>query len=154
MKRKRFSVEHMVVVLNPTHESPGNPEGTVFDNGSAFTSQILDLWEYQHQVKIEFSRPGKPNNAFIELFNGPLRRECLNTQWFLSLANAQNHFDAWWYKSTMRVVLTERYRNKHQNILPNTMRKMTRSLKTNTLEHSPCKWPKKRRPITWAGNKL
>jgi putative transposase len=96
MKRKRFSVEHMVAVLNPTHESPGNPEETIVDNGSAFTGQILNLWAYQHQVNLDFSRPRKPTNAFIELFNGPLRRECLNTQWFLALVNARKLFDAWW----------------------------------------------------------
>ena len=66
------------------------------DQGSEFTSRILDLWAYQHQVKLLFSRPGKPtDNAFIESFNGTLRRECLNTQWFLSLAEAQAQLQVW-----------------------------------------------------------
>ena len=34
-----------------------------------------------------FSRPGKPtDNAFIEALNGRFRQECLNENWFLSLA--------------------------------------------------------------------
>ena len=28
------------------------------DNGSEFTSQVMDLWAYHNQVKIDFSRPG------------------------------------------------------------------------------------------------
>jgi putative transposase len=43
-----------------------------------------------------FSRPGKPtDNAFIESFNGKLREECLNQNWFLSLSDAQEQLDAW-----------------------------------------------------------
>ena len=54
------------------------------------------MWAYQHQVKLDFSRPGKPtDNAYIESFNGTLRRECLNTQWFLSLTDAQQQLDRW-----------------------------------------------------------
>lgn len=36
-------------------------------------------------LKLEFSRPG---NASIESFNGRLRQECLNQNWFLSLTEA------------------------------------------------------------------
>jgi len=37
------------------------------DNGSEFTSQVLDLWAYHNHVKIDFSRPGKPtDNAYVE----------------------------------------------------------------------------------------
>ena len=36
------------------------------------------------------SRPGKPiDNAFVESFNGRLRDECLDSHWFLSLADAR-----------------------------------------------------------------
>jgi hypothetical protein len=38
-------------------------------------------------VSLHFSRPGKPtDNAYIEAFNGRFRAECLNTHWFLTLA--------------------------------------------------------------------
>ena len=37
------------------------------------------------------SRPGKPtDNAYIETFNGNLRDECLNTNWFLSIEDARD----------------------------------------------------------------
>ena len=74
------------------------PEGVALrcDNGSEFTSQIVDLWAYHHQVTIAFSRPGKPtDNAFIDSFNGALRDECLNAHWFESLRDAKMQIEQW-----------------------------------------------------------
>ncbi|KNY20291.1 transposase [Methylobacterium sp. ARG-1] len=36
-----------------------------------------------------------PDNALVESFNGRLRDECLNANWFLSLADARSKIDAW-----------------------------------------------------------
>ena len=36
-----------------------------------------------------------PDNAFIEAFNGRFRSECLNTHWFLTLADAREKLEAW-----------------------------------------------------------
>jgi len=45
---------------------------------------------------IDFSRPGKPtDNAYIETFNGTLRDECLNINWFQTLAEARRLIEAW-----------------------------------------------------------
>ena len=56
----------------------------------------VDLWAYQHQVRIDFSRPGKPtDNAHVESFNATLRRVCLNAHWFESLQDAQARIEAW-----------------------------------------------------------
>ena len=47
-------------------------------------------------VTLDFSRPGKPtDNAFIEAFNSRFRAECLNTHWFLSLADAREKMEDW-----------------------------------------------------------
>jgi putative transposase len=47
-------------------------------------------------VTLGFSRPGKPtDNAHVESFNGRLREECLNVNWFLSLEDAQEKIEAW-----------------------------------------------------------
>lgn len=63
---------------------------------AAFISRDMDLWACQRGVTLDFSRPGKPtDNAFIEAFNGRLRAECLNTHWFLSLADAAEKLEAW-----------------------------------------------------------
>ena len=65
------------------------------DNGSEFISRDMDLWACQRGVTLDFSRPGKPtDSAFIEAFNGRLRAECLNTHWFLSLADAAERLEA------------------------------------------------------------
>lgn len=74
----------------------GLPERIRVDNGPEFVSKALDNWSYQNNIKLEFSRPGKPvDNAFIESFNGSLRDECLNTNWFLSIEDARSKLEAW-----------------------------------------------------------
>lgn len=46
--------------------------------------------------KLYAGKTGKPtDNAFIEAFNGRLRVECLNTHWFLSLADAREKLECW-----------------------------------------------------------
>ena len=93
---QRLRGEQVVEVLNEIRRVRDTPRKLFCDNGSEFTSQIMDLWAYQHHVKLDFSRPGKPtDNAYIESFNGTLRRECLNTQWFLSLTDAQQQLERW-----------------------------------------------------------
>ena len=72
------------------------PELLFCDNGSEFSGQAMDLWAYQNDVKIDFSRPGKPtDNAFIESFNGTFRDECLNVHRFETLAEARQLIEAW-----------------------------------------------------------
>jgi putative transposase len=54
----------------------------------------MDLWAYANSVTLDFSRPGEPtDNAYIEAFNGRFRAECLNTHWFLTLADAREKLE-------------------------------------------------------------
>lgn len=74
----------------------GNPEVLKTDNGSEFLGKVMDRWAYERNIEIDFSRPGKPtDNATVESFNGRLRQECLNENWFLSLADAREKIEAW-----------------------------------------------------------
>jgi putative transposase len=74
----------------------GYPSAIRVDQGSEFVSRDLDLWAHQNHVTLDFSRPGKPtDNAFIEAFNRRLRAECLNTHWFVSLADAREKLEDW-----------------------------------------------------------
>ena len=74
----------------------GYPRTIRLDNGPEFISKELDLWAFMHGVTLDFSRPGKPtDNAFVESVNGKFRGECLNTNWFLSLDEAQRKCEAW-----------------------------------------------------------
>lgn len=86
----------VVAVLERLRQSRGRPDSLRCDNGSEFTSQLVDLWAYQHQVRIEYSRPGKPtDNAYVESFNGTFRDECLNAHWFESIADAKAIVESW-----------------------------------------------------------
>jgi transposase InsO family protein len=45
------------------------------DNGTEFTSRAPDHWAWANQVRLDFSRPGKPtDNAMIEAFNASVPR--------------------------------------------------------------------------------
>jgi putative transposase len=86
----------VVRVLQRIAEERGMPQMLFCDNGSEFTSQVLDLWAYHNQVKIDFSRPGKPTDkAFVESFNGTLRAECLDAHWFGDLTEARQRIESW-----------------------------------------------------------
>ncbi len=55
------------------------PQFLKTNNGSEFAGKILDLWVYERDIRIDFSRPGTPtDNATVESFNGRLRQGCLN----------------------------------------------------------------------------
>jgi putative transposase len=68
----------------------------VCDNGPEFTSQALDQWAYARGITLQFIRPGKPvENAYVESFNGRLRDECLNENWFATLDDARVTIERW-----------------------------------------------------------
>ena len=72
------------------------PRAIVIDNGTEFCGKAVDQWAHENGVKLDFIRPGKPNeNAFIESFNGKLRDECLNENWFNSLEDARRTIEEW-----------------------------------------------------------
>jgi putative transposase len=75
--------EHVVEVLNRLIRQRRASRYLFADNGSEFSGHVVDLWADHHQVRIDFSRLGKPtDNAYIDTFNGSLRDECLNLHWF------------------------------------------------------------------------
>ena len=68
----------------------GRPKEILSDNGPEFTSNALNAWAYEKQIGHVFIDPGKPmQNGFIESFNGILRDECLNLNWFHNLQEAR-----------------------------------------------------------------
>ena len=88
---------HRVVeVLQRLGKTRDLPKTIRVDNGPEFISKVLDQWAYLNGVELDFSRPGKPtDNAFIESFNGRLRQECLNENWFLSLEDVREKVEVW-----------------------------------------------------------
>lgn len=92
----RLKGDDVVMTMSHIKSHKGLPRRIQVDNGSEFISKALDLWAYEHNVTLDFSRPGKPtDNAYIESFNGSFRDECLNLNWFLSLADAQEKIENW-----------------------------------------------------------
>ncbi len=86
----------MLAVLEAPGLSVSFPKTIRVDNGPEFVSRDLDLWVYQHDVTLDFSRPGEPtDNAFIESFNGKFRAECLNAHWFMGLDDARGKCETW-----------------------------------------------------------
>jgi putative transposase len=81
----------VVNVLERLSETRELPEVITIDNGPEFAGKALDEWAYRKRIKLNFITPGKPvENAYAESFNGRLRDECLNTNWFMNLKQARN----------------------------------------------------------------
>jgi putative transposase len=86
----------VVAVLNQILSRRAAPKMLFRDNGSEFSSQIMDLCAYQNGVRLDLSWPGKrTDNAYIETFNETLRTECLDPHWFGTLAEAKERIEAW-----------------------------------------------------------
>ena len=83
-------------VLDRIASERGLPEAIVVDNGPEFRGRALAAWSAERRVRLEFIQPGKPvQNAFVESFNGRLRDECLNVNWFTSLGDARRKIGSW-----------------------------------------------------------
>jgi putative transposase len=83
-------------VLDRIASERGLPEAIVLDNGPEFRGRALAAWSEARGVRLEFIQPGKPvQNAYAESFNGRLRDECLNANWFTSLSDARRQIESW-----------------------------------------------------------
>jgi putative transposase len=72
------------------------PESITVDNGSEFTGRALEAWVMAEDIHLNFIRPGRPvENSYIESFNGRLRDEFLNVEWFTSLEDARRKLAMW-----------------------------------------------------------
>jgi putative transposase len=91
-----LSSEQGIRILEEIREVRGLPQAFLMDNDSRFTSLRFLRWAREVGVELHFIEPGKPiQNAFAESFNGRLRDECLNEDWFISLAEARETIEDW-----------------------------------------------------------
>jgi putative transposase len=113
----------VIHVLERAAADRGLPKSIVCDNGPEFTSKAMDRWAYERGVALQFIRPGKPvENAYCESFNGKLRDECLNANWFATLADAQRAIEQWRHEYNEE--------RPHKNLGRRTPAEFTRSLQS------------------------
>src|SRR6266404_9813209 len=80
----------------PDRAGARTTEAIVLDNGPEFRGRALAAWSAERGVRLQFIQPGKPvQNAYVESFNGRLRDECLNANWFTSLSDARRKIEEW-----------------------------------------------------------
>ncbi len=69
--KQQLKGDDVVSVLEEVARLRGKPKSIRVDYGPEFISKSLDCWAYFNEVKLDFSRPGKPtDNAYIEWFTG------------------------------------------------------------------------------------
>jgi putative transposase len=88
--RRSFPARQVLLVLGDLFEKHGPPAYLRSDNGPEFVALAVRGWLHQQQVQTLYIDPGCPwQNGFEERFNGTVRDECLNSQAFVSVAEAQ-----------------------------------------------------------------
>jgi putative transposase len=93
---ERLTGDRVAEALDRVGEVRGLPEKIRVDNGREFTGKRLDQWAYLNHVRLDVSRRGKPSDGgLIEAFDGTLRAECLNENWFMSMDDARLRVEAW-----------------------------------------------------------
>jgi putative transposase len=76
--------------------SRGRPEAIRCDNGPELTSRHFLSWCEERKIQLIHIQPGRPmQNGHVESFNGRLRDECLNANWFRNLMDARAKIGAW-----------------------------------------------------------
>jgi putative transposase len=83
-------------VLSTLFLTKGLPDYIRSDNGSEFTAHPLQKWLKDLGVKTAYIEPGSPwENGFNERFNGSLRDECLNLEYFHTLKEVRVIIGQW-----------------------------------------------------------
>ncbi len=91
-----FASRRVTRVLDEIIAERGRPQRLVMDNGSELTSRHFLSWGVEWKLELAYIQPGKPvQNAHVESFNGKLRDECLNVNWFRNLWQARVRVNAW-----------------------------------------------------------
>lgn len=86
----------VVEVLSRLIAQRGSPLCLRSDNGSEFVARRVKEWLTEKGIETLYIEPGSPwQNGFGESFNGRLRDECLNIEWFNNLREAALMIERW-----------------------------------------------------------
>lgn len=92
----RIPAQRVIAVLAQVVQARGAPAYLRSDNGPEFVAQAVQRWVHAQHVQTVYSDPGSPwQNAYAESFNGRLRDECLNMEWFRNVHEARVVIGAW-----------------------------------------------------------
>uniref|UniRef100_UPI0030B86FE3 integrase core domain-containing protein n=1 Tax=Leptospira sanjuanensis TaxID=2879643 RepID=UPI0030B86FE3 len=81
----------LIGILNEASESYSLLKQIFVDNVPEFTSKTFLKWASDQRIDIHFTTPEKlTEDAFIESFNGKMRNECLNENWFKNIEEASS----------------------------------------------------------------
>jgi putative transposase len=91
-----LSGQQVTRLLDQVIGQRGRPLAVRCDNGPEFTSRHFIGWCEASGIALIHIQPGKPmQNGYVESFNGRLRAECLNANWFLNLRDAREKIENW-----------------------------------------------------------
>ncbi len=94
--RTSIKSQAVIAVLNRLVKERGAPTYLRSDNGPEFIAKRVNEWLARAGIQTLYIRPGSAwQNAFGESFNGRLRDECLNVEWFNNLAEAKVVVERW-----------------------------------------------------------
>lgn len=86
----------VIWVLNHLIRRREKPKVIRMDNGPEFIAAIARQWSEGHQIHFRYIQPGKPTqNAYIERFNGSLRRAVLDAYVFNNIHQMRDQIDHW-----------------------------------------------------------
>lgn len=92
----RINSSRVIEVLSRLMSLHGRPAFIRSDNGPEFVAQRVKEWLKKSGIKTVYIEAGKPwQNATNESFNGKLRDECLNMEWFRNRAEAKVTIQEW-----------------------------------------------------------
>jgi putative transposase len=92
----RINSSRVIEVLSRLMSRHGHPTFIRSDNGPEFVAHRVKEWLNNSGVQTSFIEPGKPwQNGANESFNGKLRDECLNMEWFRNRADAKSIVEQW-----------------------------------------------------------
>jgi transposase InsO family protein len=94
--KPRMGNVEVLEALYPLFLRHGKPEFIRSDNGPEFIAANFQAWLTKAHIKPIRIYPGSPwENGYNERFNGTLRREVLNAEWFSSIRQAQIVIQTW-----------------------------------------------------------
>jgi putative transposase len=86
----------VIEVLSRLIAERGTPAYLRSDNGPEFVATRVKEWLKRQGIQTLYIEPGSPwQNARGESFNGRLRDECLNVEWFRNLQEARAIIETW-----------------------------------------------------------